>query len=70
MRHLFGVPSGTPGHFDGVALLVSGKNRHPGMVQGRVAKLGQMRKLRPSRVEIQVRLSRKWWIPRTGAERT
>jgi hypothetical protein len=32
MRHLFGVPSGTPGRFDGVALLVSGKNRHPGMV--------------------------------------
>lgn len=32
MRHVLDVPLGTPGRFDGVALLVSGKNRHPGMV--------------------------------------
>lgn len=38
---MLGAPSGTSRRFDGVALLVSGTNRHPGMVQARLAKLGQ-----------------------------
>src|SRR5262245_53115245 len=41
MSHALSAPSGTSRRFHGVVLLGSGTYRHPGMVQGRNAKLGQ-----------------------------